>query len=197
MQTKAPNPAEKLPEGDIPPLLQIYFEFNHLKQLYRQGWLRRGVPPERCESVAEHSFAVAILGSLVCDTLFPHLDKLQVLRMALFHDFGEIYAGDFIPADNLPTDKKKEIELNAVQRIFQNFPSGQIYIKLWTEYEHGDTPEAQLVRQLDKLEMALQAAVYQGDFSTNFDEFYQTARIALQDSAFLEIIDEVQKLSTN
>src|SRR5262249_12679246 len=74
MHTKADPP--RLPEGDRPAsaILSAYFEWNHLKQLYRQGWLRRGVPPARCESVAEHSFGVALLAMLLSQSHRPPLD---------------------------------------------------------------------------------------------------------------------------
>lgn len=61
MHTKAPNPIIHLDTDQVLPIVAMYFECAHLKQLYRQGWLQRGVPPERCESVAEHTFGVALL----------------------------------------------------------------------------------------------------------------------------------------
>lgn len=36
----------------------------------------------------------------------------------------------------------------------------EIY-NLWLEYEKGETPESQLVKQIDKFEMALQAYQYE------------------------------------
>ena len=85
-----------------------------LKQLYRQGWLKRGVPPERCESVAEHTLGVAVLVMLLADTRFPELDAQKVLRMALLHDFGEIDAGDFTPIDGISLQEKHRLEKESV-----------------------------------------------------------------------------------
>ena len=53
MKLKADNPIRFLEGRDAPGVVSACFEMAHLKRLYRQGWLRRGVPPERCESVAE------------------------------------------------------------------------------------------------------------------------------------------------
>ncbi|HYO58827.1 HD domain-containing protein [Archangium sp.] len=61
MQTKAAPPIALLQGRSTLALIEAYFELNHLKQLYRQGWLRVGLARERCESVAEHSFGVALL----------------------------------------------------------------------------------------------------------------------------------------
>ena len=55
MVTKAENPSAFLKDKDVSPVLRLYFDLTHLKQLYRKGWLERAVPPSRCESVADHS----------------------------------------------------------------------------------------------------------------------------------------------
>ncbi len=70
--------SRRAPERPGPqPLIQAYFELNHLKQLYRQGWLRVGIPPERCESVAEHSLGVALLCLFIADCVVPRGGCLQ------------------------------------------------------------------------------------------------------------------------
>jgi putative hydrolase of HD superfamily len=194
MHVKSNNPADHLPAGGSSPLVQLYFEFNHLKQLYRQGWLQRSIPAAQCESVAEHSFGVAVLGLLVCDQFFPQLDALQVMRLALVHDFGEIYAGDFTPVDALPAHEKQALERAAVTRLFRNLPNGPAYIELWEAFEGGDTPEARLVRQLDRLEMALQASVYALQGSLDPAEFYATTRAALQEPALKALLEELESL---
>lgn len=90
MDIKSENPVIYLDDKDVNTIIRAYFEFNHLKQLFRQGWLERGIPRERCESVAEHSFGVALLTLFLAETYYPHLDLSKLLRMALIHDFGEI-----------------------------------------------------------------------------------------------------------
>jgi putative hydrolase of HD superfamily len=52
MEIKAENPVGLLQNKEHTLLITAYFELCHLKQLYRQGWLLRGVPRERCESIA-------------------------------------------------------------------------------------------------------------------------------------------------
>ncbi|MBL7161132.1 MAG: HD domain-containing protein [Anaerolineales bacterium] len=172
MQTKAPNPISLLDKADTLPIIAAYFEISHLKQLYRQGWLRRGIPTERCESVAEHSFGVAVLAFLLAETYFPDLDHLKVLRMALIHDFGEIYAGDFTPGDNIPPEEKNQLERESAQHVFGKLPQGAQYIQLWEEFESGKSPEAQFIQQVDKLEMVLQASVYEHQGWGGLDEFF-------------------------
>ena len=44
MQRKHP-PLNVADMRDLPPLVRAYVQAAQLKQLYRQGWLRRDVPP--------------------------------------------------------------------------------------------------------------------------------------------------------
>ncbi|MBN1665833.1 MAG: HD domain-containing protein [Anaerolineales bacterium] len=175
MRSKADHPGNLLPDSDIAPLVRAYFEFNHLKQLYRRGWLLRGIPPERCESVAEHSWGVAMLSMLLAGEHDPGLDLLKVLRMALIHDLGEVYAGDIVPGEAVSPAEKHARELDSLQHFLAGLPNAEDYLQLWLEFEAGDSLEARFVRQIDKLEMALQASVYEHQALADLAVFYQSA----------------------
>ena len=133
MTTKASRPIIHPNTSTPAPIIRFYFEFVHLKQLYRQGWLTRAIPAERCESVAEHSLGVAVSAMVLADEFFPELDTLKVLRMALIHDFGEIYAGDIIPGDGITPEEKHRAERESVARVFESLPNGDAYLALWEE----------------------------------------------------------------
>lgn len=191
MQTKHPLPP--LPETQSA-LIRAYFEFNHLKNLFRQGWLVAGIPRERCESVAEHSFGVAILGLLLCDQIYTDLDPLKVIRMALLHDFGEIYAGDFTPKDDVTPEEKRRLERESISRVLGSLPQGDVYLALWDDFETGDSREAQLVHQLDRLEMGLQALVYEHTTPNQLTGFYHSVDKALQDPHLRALLTEMLAL---
>ena len=83
-----------------------------LKQTRRTGWLDRGVPALETESVADHSFRVALLAWTVATT-YPFNGKNQrrlnpdrVLFIALAHDLPEAFAGD--PTPYAPEDVPPE-----------------------------------------------------------------------------------------
>ncbi|HEY3290978.1 MAG TPA: HD domain-containing protein [Anaerolineae bacterium] len=194
MQTKSDNPVNHLAGMRTPPLIQAYFEFNQLKQLYRQGWLRRGVPPEKCESVAEHTFSMAVLAMSIADAHFPELDQLKVLRMVLLHDFGEIYAGDITPADGVSAEDKHAREEASVEKVFNKLPIGKPFLNLWQEYEAGETAEARYVRQIDRLDMAMQAAVYHRQGQLDGHEFLNSARQAISDPELLTVVSKLSSL---
>lgn len=193
MECKAPIPFPLLKDKNLHPIIQVYFEFTHLKQLYRQGWLLHGIERARCESVAEHSFGVAVLGLLIADAYFPELDPCKVLRLALLHDFGEIYAGDIVPSLGVAPEEKERLERESVAGVFGRLPQGEAYLQLWEEYEAGATAEARFVKQLDRLEMAMQAHVYEHQGLGDLAEFYESARLAMNDPQFVELLDALIK----
>lgn len=194
MKTKAPLPLDQLQGKQVLPLIEAYFEFNHLKQLYRQGWLLRGIPPERCESVADHTFGVAMLAMLLAETYFPELDPGKVLRLALLHDFGEIYAGDITPFDGIDRAEKLRREQAGVAQVLAKLPQGERYLALWEEYETQHSPEARFVRQIDRLEMALQASVYEHQGLGDLSEFFDYVRSFLNQPELQGILRALEGL---
>ena len=138
-------------------VINVFQTFLRLKSLYRQGWLQREVSEEKTESVADHSFGIAMLALLLCP---PELDKLKVLEIALLHETGKCIIGDLTPWDGFSEDEKSKMELEAVKEILTQLPDGRRLIGLWEEFEYETSEEGKFVRQLDKLEMGLQAEVF-------------------------------------
>ncbi|XXF77141.1 HD domain-containing protein [Myxococcaceae bacterium GXIMD 01537] len=194
MQTKAAPPIGLLQDRRTLPLVTLYFEFNQLKQLYRQGWLRVGVPRERCESVAEHSFGVALLCLFLADTYFPEADAAKVVRLALLHDLGEARVGDLTPHDGVAVEDKHARERRAVEQLLGGLPRGAEYVALWEEYERGGSFEARLVRQVDRLEMGLQALVYEHQGFGDLSQFFQSVERALEAPPLRAVLAELEAL---
>jgi putative hydrolase of HD superfamily len=145
-------PASKL--QDVIKFLEIT---GILKQTERTGWVEVGV--YQPESVADHTFRTAFLCMLYAD--MEDLDPLKLLRMALIHDLPEAILGDLTPKQK--NAKTKENEETAISHILRLLPKKQKenYLAVWKEYQEGETREAQAVRQLEKIEMALQAKEYE------------------------------------
>jgi putative hydrolase of HD superfamily len=195
VKTKADLPLSAFGGRSLSPLVAAYFELDHLKQLYRQGWLRRGVPPERCESVADHVFGMAMLAWWIADAHYPHLDRDKIIRMTLVHELGEIYTGDLVPGDAVPVVEKHRRERKGLWQVVGKLARGEETLALWEEYEAGSTPEARFVKQIDRLEMAFQAAVYRQQGFENMAEFFASAEAGVEDEFLREILAELESLS--
>ncbi len=192
MKTKADLPLSAFDGRDLSPLAAAYFELNHLKQLYRQGWLRRGIPPDRCESVAEHVFGMVMLAWWIADAQFPHLDRDKIIRLVLVHELGEIYLGDLVPSDGVPAEEKHRRERETFWQVVGKLPRGEEYLALWDEFESADTPEARFVKQIDRLEMAFQASVYQQQGFGSLAEFFASTDAAIEDNLLRDILSELR-----
>ena len=87
---------------------------------------------------------------------------LRVLELALLHDFGEIHAGDITPSDAIARSDKLQRERDSFSKVLESWPDRRsLHCSSLTSTNEGNRAEAKFVRQLEKLEMALQAGVYQ------------------------------------
>lgn len=198
MKVKNENPITLLAGVDfqtVNPILLAYLQINHLKQLYRQGWLREGrkIPEHQCESVADHCFGAIVLALLVIAKHQLTVDVGKVVIMIAVHEFGEVYDGDKTPHDNVSPDVRYTQEVAGFRKILESLPEAQIYMDLWEEMEAGITAEAQLVRQLDALEAALQAFIYEGQHPTDVAEFFPYTRNKLRLPCLIELWEDLQR----
>ena len=108
----------------------------------------------RHESVAEHSWRLAMLALLLRDAL-PEVDMDKVLRMCLIHDVGEAVTGD-IPSFQ-KTDANEETERQAIAELLSPLPDGLRgeLTALFAEMDALATPEARVYKALDKLEVVV------------------------------------------
>jgi putative hydrolases of HD superfamily len=196
MVTKAAGPDELLDlDRCEDPALVSYLRIMRLKRLYRQGWLKRGLPESLCESVAEHSFGTAFLALLLAGKVgdcgeFGRLDSSRAALLAIVHEMGETYAGDITPVDGVSREEKEALERDAIGRALKGHPDGEWFLSLWEEFEEGATPEAAFVRQLDRLEMGLQAALQEAEGFPGMGEFYDSARRTVKEPRLRSLLEE-------
>ena len=193
METKSTQAIRHLDGKESLPIIEVFYEFNHLKALYRQGWLRHGVTKDQCETVAEHSMGVALLALFLADGYFPELDKGKLILMGLLHDFGEIYAGDIVPG-KISLEEKHELERKSVERVFLRLPKGKEYLAIWQEFEESQTAEARFMKEIDRLEMGLQASVYEQEGLGDLSVFFDSADQALSTPELRGILTALRKL---
>lgn len=166
--------------------LTLVLEAEALKRTARAGWARIGV--RRPESVADHSWRLALMAMLYAEQ--QGLDAGRAVRIAILHDLGEVRIGDRMPGEWTPARKHRR-EAAALRSMLKVLPAAQRrrWMALWLDYERGTSPEARLVAELDKLEMAAQALAYEqrgAARGARFDPFWGTAEKAVESGALRE-----------
>lgn len=161
-------------EHTAPELVALYSRVATLKLLPRTGWLQRGVALP--ESIAEHTFGVATLALLVGDSIHG-LDRGKLLAIALLHDLAEVVLGDLpVSARRLfGAHAKHAAERTALAELLDQLPDQHAYLALWDEYTTASSAEARLVKELDRIEMLMQALIYERAGNRNLDEFWVNA----------------------
>lgn len=140
-------------------LLTILAAAEKLKKNTRHCW----TGDHRKESVADHSWRLALMAMLVTDE-FPALDMNKVIRMCLIHDLGEAFTGDIPSFEKTADDSTRE------DSVFQNWidsfpaPYAQEWTQLLQEMNARRTQEAKLYKALDNMEAVI--AHNESDIST-------------------------------
>lgn len=164
---------DKMTNSSLQDIVKFLEIVGILKRTQRTGWIDVGV--YQPESVADHTFRTAVFCMLYAD--IENLDPLKLLRMALIHDFPEAIIGDLMP--NQKTTETKKNEESAINQMLTLLPKSQRenYLAIWNEYQEGKTKEAKALRQIEKIEMALQAKEYEkfGSEKENLERFVESA----------------------
>jgi len=155
-----------------------------LKVEPRRGWSQIS-RIKRVESVADHSFGVAVLSLLEGAERGYNVERM--LTLALIHDLEEAITRDLTPEDKnrLGSKKVRSLRRAARTQITNMMPMEQRvqYERMWRDLETGRTREARLVKDLDKFEMLLQASRYArlGVPSRQLERFYRSAMSRIND----------------
>jgi len=169
------------PLFDPSPFLSLIRSADRLESLPRTGYLISRVPLP--ESVAAHTFGVAMVAMLLADAISDRLaatddstDKPTlelVLRMALLHDIQESITTD-IPS---PVKRKLGPEIfEAAERAAATdllSPFGRRYMDVWEDYEAKESLESRIVHAADKIQMLVKVLQYQSAGLGDTRRFWQ------------------------
>jgi len=172
--------------------LEFLTKLSVLKGTPRKGWLvKAGI--KRPESVADHVYRTAMM-ALVLSYGRPDLDKQRLLEMALIHDLAEITVGDLMPEEKIGSTAEQKAELEILSSLESRVRKRLLL--LLTDYHEGKSPEAIMLRQIDKLEMALQAREYilEGHDKKKFGDFWLTAKRSINDSDLKALLEGIEDL---
>ncbi|ORY21463.1 HD domain-domain-containing protein [Naematelia encephala] len=137
-----------------------------LKVQKRSGWIREGV--REPESISDHMCRMALMAMMLPSDPSRPLDIPRCVMMALVHDLAEAHVGDITPVEGVPPHVKHQLEEQAMESFLDEMLGGEgmrdaqeRFRSLWNEYEARETPESKLVKDLDRLELALQGVEYE------------------------------------
>lgn len=156
-----------------------------LNEVLRAGWVDRGV--EDPQDVAGHSWGVSFLTMLYAGEA-EDVDPEKALQMAVIHDLPESEVGDTIEGNGRSVERSRQFreERRALEKIVDGSTFGERLIELWTDFENRASKEAVFVRDMDKIDMCLQALRY----STS--ERYDPAEIPSDNDGLEEFFESAE-----
>eukprot|EP01024_Parvocaulis_polyphysoides_P072816 TRINITY_DN9292_c0_g6_i1.p1 TRINITY_DN9292_c0_g6~~TRINITY_DN9292_c0_g6_i1.p1 ORF type:complete len:193 (+),score=38.49 TRINITY_DN9292_c0_g6_i1:159-737(+) len=169
----------------------------NLKTTKRTGWVKRNVKDP--ESIADHMYRMAA-------ACFALKGKVQVdhghcMKIAIVHDMAESIVGDFTPHCNVTKEEKYKLEKNAIEKIQkmlgEESEGAKEVVELWNEYEKGETPAAKIVKDLDKLEMILQAHEYEKQQGAELQEFFDSTENSFKTDIGKQWAEEIRSRRQN
>ncbi len=139
--------------SDLLGCLTFLREAERLKSVLRSAHTSTG----RQESTAEHSWRLCLM-AMVFESEWAALDTAKLLQLCVLHDLGEALHGDVPAVQQDQSPNKSALERADLQTLMQTLPQPlfERFLGLWEEYENASSPEARIVKGLDKLETILQ-----------------------------------------
>jgi putative hydrolase of HD superfamily len=180
-------------------MILTLIEIQRLKGLERTGWMLRGLPPGS-ESVAEHSFGVAVAAMLLADELIARgvsVDVERLLRLALLHDWAEVRLGDMprTGSEYFGKEARRRAERRAFDDIVKSLGQRleKLYGELHEDYEGRTSLEARLVKAADVIDLLVQTLAFERAGARGLDEFWEgiTERYFQLDGVAGEVVKDV------
>ena len=170
-------------------ILNFFNTVANLKTVPRQGWIEK-LNIQNPESVSDHTYSMTMM-SLILSQI-KKLDTYKILKMSLIHDLAESCTGDIMP-DQMAKNKKIELETKAIHKILQELPIdiNNDLFNIWQEFLERKTPESILVHELDKLEMALQAKIYEKNTDGDIQSFLNSVEKELITPEIKELFSKI------
>jgi len=162
----------------------------------RTGWVDSNVSLP--ESIADHSYRLSIAALLASHYFDASPERCALIGLA--HDIAECITGDIVPHDPMGKNAKQQLEQKAMdhlQSVLEPHSQQNLFHELWQEYEAQTTNEAILCKDLDKIEMAIQAFEYeQAQPHLDLSAFYASVKDKLKTEEISSWFKELMRKRT-
>lgn len=181
------------------PRIEFVLRSQNLKDEKRTGWVLRGV--QKPETVAAHCWGTAL--QVLMNTEGPGVEKK--LKMAVVHDLPEARTGDLVSKKHSErysrsNEEKEEAERAAIHKLAPEDRFEEI-IGLWEEYQERETRTAKFVKDMDLIDMCIQALKYveegRNSPEKEMDEFFDYSRPRLSTETGKKLFEEVEERFEN
>ena len=192
VRDQASIPVPEGEEHELAGVAAFLYEMGHLKNLPRAGWLLLGIPQP--ESVAEHSFRVAMTGITLA--ALDGADVGRTAALCIMHDAHETRIGDVPSVGRAYVTTAAPEAITGHQTAAMPHEAAKVFQGLTAEYEANDTPEARLAHDADKIETLLQAIEYQGQ-GHDAEAWRETSLAALRTDAGRQLAQAIGATSSH
>lgn len=177
-------------DGTPTNMIQFLEFVGRLKHIKRTGWVLRNV--QQPETIAGHMYRMAIITFLLDGK--DNISKSRCMELALVHDLAECIVGDITPYCGVDLDEKHRREDEAMIELAKLAgPNGNYLYDLYKEYESQKTPESQLVKELDRFDMVMQAFEYEkrNESPNTLQEFFDSTAGKFKHPLITSLVSEI------
>ncbi|AEB45761.1 HD domain-containing protein [Micromonospora maris] len=165
--------------------VNFIFEAGVLKRAARTGWWFAGV--KHPESIAEHSFRTALIGMMLA--AMEGADPARVSMLCVLHDTQETRITDIPHIAKRYLTAVPNTTVTADQVAGCPPPVADLINAAVAEYEAGETLEAIVARDADKLECLVQAVEYRHQGIDTVQRWIDSSRAALKTATAHRLAD--------
>ncbi|MGV9212141.1 HD domain-containing protein [Micromonospora sp. RB23] len=165
--------------------MRFIFEAGVLKRAARTGWWFAGV--KQPESIAEHSFRTAFIGMILA--VMEGADPARVSMLCTLHDTQETRITDIPHIAKRYLTAVPNTAVTADQVAACPPAVADVINAAVAEYEAGETLEAVVARDADKLECLVQAVEYRHQGIDSVQRWIDSSRAALKTASAHRLAD--------
>lgn len=174
-------------DQDVSGAARFLFEMGLLKRAKRTGWWIAGIKDP--ETIAEHSFRTAILGTVLA--AMEGADAARVALLCLFHDTQETRTGDIPHIGRRYLTATDNESVTADQVAGCPPPVADAIRSAVAEYERCETIEAVVAHDADKLECLIQAVEYREQGCGSVQQWIDNSKAKLKTNSGVQLAETV------